>query len=234
MLQTYTASTIVKEEIAPGVFRFVFTLPDKSIAFNAGQYLLLNVPGGYRQYSISSSPHQTDEIEIIVDIAPMGIGSKYLQAFKLGEQVTFRAPLGVFMLQKTNLPKIFLATGTGIAPIKSMVLDLAHRAFVEDYHILWGLRSHKDAYFKRELNNLDRLNRNFHYHICYSREDPEDTTELKGYVQDGLRILFPNNNFLLSHEFYLCGRPNTVDEVKKALRTEFTVPESHIFNEKFT
>ena len=195
---------------------------------------MLNVTGRYRQYSISSSPQQTQEVEIVADTTPMGAGSKYLLSLQLHDPVTFRAPLGVFVLQQTDLPKIFLATGTGIAPLKSMVLDLAARDFKEDYHLLWGIRTHSDAYFKNDFEQLDTLHPSFHYHMCFSQEDPRDTTELKGHVQDGLKTLFPNINFVRNYEFYICGRSQTVDGIKESLLNDFQIPASRTFHEKFT
>ena len=235
MLQTYTARTIVTQEISAHIYRFVFALENNAtLAFNPGQYFLLNIPNGYRQYSISSSPANNRELEMVADVGPMGEGSKYLLSLKKDTLVTFRAPLGIFMLQRTAAPKNFLATGTGVTPFKSMILDLDARNFNEDYHLLWGLRTHSDIYFKHEFEHLAAQNKMFHYHICYSQDDPRDNTELKGYVQDALRILYPNNYVLEKYEWYICGRPQRVDSIKNSLLNDFGILTDHIFNEKFT
>lgn len=235
MLQTYTARTTVIEEVAARIYRFEFALEgSKSISFVPGQYMLLNIPEGYRQYSISSPPIQTSQLEIVADVAPMGSGSRYLLSLKKNSLITFRAPLGVFMLQQTTMPKFFLATGTGVAPMKSMILDLITHDFQEDYHLVWGLRTHDDVYFKREFAQLGEQNPKFHHHICFSQDDPQDNTELKGYVQHALRILHPDNYGLEKYEWYLCGRPQTVDSIRQSLINDFDVSSVNIYNEKFT
>lgn len=234
MLQTYRAQTSVSEEIAPHIYRFVFSLLEgKSLSFVPGQYLLLNIPNGTRQYSFSSSP-QNPLIEIIVDISPMGEGSKYLSSLRVGDEVTFRAPMGVFTLRQTPAPKIFMATGTGIAPMKSMALSLAAQNFAARYHIIWGLRKREDAYFRHEFEELDKQNANFQFHFCFSQSEPQETHELSGYVDKGLRTLYPENIFLMDTEFYLCGRPETVDAIQKTLIKDFDIAPGHIFLEKFT
>lgn len=235
MLQTYTARTTEIEVVAEHIYRYVFTLENKAtLNFVPGQYILLNIPGGYRQYSISSAPQNGGFVETVVDVRPMGPGSKYLLSLKIDDQVTFRAPLGVFVLQKTSLPKFFLATGTGIAPLKSMALDLAARNFTDDFHLLWGLRNHQDVYFKRLFEELDTRIPTFHHHFCFSQDEPRDNTELSGRIPEALRTLWIDNTLLSNYEWYICGRPDTVDSIRQALLQDFGIKQDHIFNEKFT
>ena len=108
MLRAYKAQVRKKRKIAPNVYFFQFKLIyPKSITFKPGQYFLLHTNDTVRHYSFSNSPTQKDCIDTIVDVSPMGIGSKFLLGLKLNDYVSLRAPLGQFFLQLTNKPKIF-------------------------------------------------------------------------------------------------------------------------------
>ncbi len=237
MLQTYRARLSEKQELATKIYRFVFTLEaPQQVNFTAGQYLLLEVKGGYRQYSISSPPSQKTALETIVDVTPMGIGSKHLLSLNIGDTVSFRAPLGMFFLQTTNKPKLFLATGTGIAPIKAMILTLVEKGFSGPFQLFWGLRNKQDIYFQDLWASLKQKNSNFDYTYCLSREKDRLEKIFPGHIQDALKnFRFLNSNFQLHDaEFYLCGRPQTVDALKQFLLEELNISTKQVFHEKFT
>src|SRR3989338_11515258 len=147
MLKHYTATLITKNKLAQNVLQFWFTLNDDTLVFKPGQYILLEVGKGFRQYSIASSPVFDRKFELLVDTTPMGIGSQYLTNLGIGNAIHFRAPLGVFVLQDSKLPKMFLATGSGIAPMKSM-LEFLHGTHARHKRtLLWGLQSAKRLYY---------------------------------------------------------------------------------------
>lgn len=234
MLQTYTAKLKQKQQLVDKIYRFVFTLQNQAeINFTAGQYFLLDVKGGYRQYSISSPPSQKNALETVVDITPMGLGSKYLLSLKLGDTVSFRAPLGLFFLQKSEKPKLFLATGTGIAPMKSMILDLIEQKFTQPFQLFWGLRTKEDLYFQNLWSTLKQQNSNFNYTYCLSRETEKLNNVYNGYIQDALKN-FALPFQLTTCEYYLCGRPQTVEALKQFLLQELKINPQQIFYEKFS
>lgn len=157
----------------------IFSLVDPShIVFQPGQYILLNVEGGFRQYSIVSTPKNDQVFEILIDVFPMGIGSKYLLKLQPKDIITFRAPLGLFILSKKEVPKIFLGTGSGIAPLKSMIQELIEDQFSKPMYLMWGLRTAKDMYYQNEIKELAQRNTNFHYAYCLSREQNLPNTHL--------------------------------------------------------
>lgn len=241
MLQNYVAKVKTKQELLKNIFRFEFSLLKPSIIeFKAGQYLLLDVKQGFRHYSISSSPRQNHILETVVDTAPMGIGSQYLLSLNVGDKVNFKAPIGLFILPATTKTKIFLATGTGIVPLISMLTSLAETKFKKNYQLFWGLRTKTDLYFTDRLASLQKQNPNFDYTYCLSKEEVKDEQCFSGHIQDALLILnskfsIPTNSAgKLNYEFYLCGRPQTVDQLKQFLIDNIKVSETQIFHEKFT
>jgi NAD(P)H-flavin reductase len=235
MLNTYNAKVNRIDTLIPNkIYRFLFSLEEpKTIEFSAGQYLMLHVNDNYRLYSISSSPSEKTKLETIVDVTPNGIGSKYLQNLKIGDSVKFRAPIGLFTLQKTNLPKIFIGTGTGIVPLLSMIRHLTENKFNKKYLLLWGLSDISCIYNKDILNSLCKQNSYFSYIFCLSKCLEKNTNIHNGRVQKCLQELSKNVNFN-GNEFYICGRPTTVENVKQFLHKDLSITPENIFFENFT
>ena len=234
MLQSFDATLKETSKLAENIHHFVFSFINQELEFEAGQYMLVEVGGGYRQYSIGSSPNQKKEVETVVDVTPMGLGSKYLLNLKVGDEVKFRAPLGVFKLQTTSKPKFFLGTGTGIVPLKSMILALTESSFASSYNLYWGLRTKENLYFQSLWQELKTKNSQFSYQYCLSQEkEPLDNVFL-GHIQEALLKTQKDLSILKAAEYYLCGRPQTVAMLQDFLLNDLQIPDAQIFHEKFT
>jgi len=234
MLYQCAATVKAKEEVAPFIYRFVFTLKDPPlISFTPGQYILLQIPDGFRQYSISSAPSESTRIETMVDVTPMGPGSRYLLQLKEGGVVNFRAPIGVFTLKENHRPKILLATGTGIAPLKSMILHIAQQQPVPDLYLFWGLRRKKDVYFTSLWSEINAKHPNFSYHICLSRERMDEPHYFNGHMQECITSSI-TPEVAAQADWYLCGRPIVVESLVTFIQQQYTVPKDRFFHEKYT
>jgi ferredoxin-NADP reductase len=122
--------------------RSIFLEPDEALAFRPGQFLSCLVPAGdaalNRPYSIASSPGDA-RVELLLDLVPGGPGSTYLFARRPGDVVRFTGPWGTFVLDE--LPEaevVFVAEGTGIAPIRPMLRDAARRPRRPPLRLLYG------------------------------------------------------------------------------------------------
>lgn len=231
MLQNYTATLSVKQPLTKTVYRFEFSLPkSQTLIFTPGQYLLLEINGLYRQYSLSNSPSQKQSLETFIDLKPMGPGSLYLQSLKVGDKVNFRAPLGLFTLKPTQKPKYFLATGVGISPIKAMILDLYEKSFASPFQLFWGLASKQDLYLQDLWLKISQENSFFQYTYCLSKEILSKNNCFNGHVQMALASV----KLVPESEFYLCGRPTTVSVLQEFLLTKLKVLPQFIFHENFT
>lgn len=235
MLYQCAATVTAKEEVAPCVYRFIFTLTKPpSIPFTPGQYVLLQIPDGFRQYSISSPPSQSADIETIIDVTPMGTGSRYLLQLKLGDVVHFRAPAGIFTLRENQNPKIFLATGTGITPLKSMLQHIAQQQLMPDSYLLWGLREKKDVYLTALWNEISVRHPNFSYHICLSREQTNgEPRYFSGHLQDCITAHI-TPEIAMKADWYLCGRPIVLDSLITFIQQKYAVPKDRFLHEKYT
>jgi NAD(P)H-flavin reductase len=230
-MQNYQACLKEKKVLTKNVFRFQFELlKPKEINFLPGQYLLLDIKEGYRQYSISSPPSQMHYVETIVDLSPMGEGSKYLLNLKLGGTVSFRAPMGQFILRENSLPKFFLATGAGISPLKAMIQHLLEKNASEPLTLLWGLPKENNLYLDLFWQSLAKKNANFQYYYCFSQQNFKKPHSFCGHIQNKLS----ETNISKNSQFYLCGRPEVVESLQKHLCHTLGVAKENVFYEKYS
>jgi len=162
------------------------------------------------------------------------VGSTYLQKIKLGEEVEILAPLGQFVIQKTELRNnnlLFVATGSGIVPLWSMINDLLiNKHERRQMRLHWGMRSEEDLFWVDNLERLAETYPNFVFDIVLSK--PSEKWELcSGHVQDCLMRDFPQG--LTQWEAYVCGRQAVVIEIAAKLE-ELGMKREDIYHEKFS
>jgi ferredoxin-NADP reductase len=237
-IQRYTARVSESEPVAAKYhFLHIELIEPHRLSFVAGQYILLEVPGTEQKksYSICSSATVDHALQFLIDVSPGGFGSKYIQALKPGDEVHFMAPVGQFVIAQPDTPVgarekalVFVATGTGITPIKSMVMDqLQVKKDTRPMIVYWGLRYENDVCWLEDFEELARTFPNFQLHLVLSKAE-ESWPLCRGHVTDCLEI----------HEqpqdagYYLCGNKPMIDEVQKMLLAKGILQE-HIHHEKF-
>ena len=150
-----------KQNLAPKVYKLVFSIID-NIEFNfaAGQFIALIVAENTKRfYSIASSPSNKN-IELLVDTAPGGPGSVFFENVKEGDIVDAIGPFGQFVY-KSQEDAFFIATGTGIAPFRSIIIDQLEKGNVNKLTLVWGLRHEENVYLEDELKSLSEKYPNF-------------------------------------------------------------------------
>ena len=216
-------------------FRFVhleLIEPDR-LEFLAGQYISIDMGEGYRRsYSIVSSPSEGHAVELCVDITPGHKGSQFFQKLKPGDEVKFIAPLGRLVMTEADKQRekqlLFVATGSGIAPLRSMILDLLEdKGDKRLIRLFWGLRFVKDMFWEEEFRLKHESFPNFHYKLMLSKP-PVKWPLLAGYSTHEIKALELDDTWGV----YLCGNPEMITEVK-ALAEKKGVPENQIHFEKF-
>ena len=207
---------------------------DETLDFLPGQYTSLKVSeeGMRRSYSIASLPGEKS-IDLLVDVTPMGVGSKYILGLKVGDMVEVLGFLGKFTidpsLQYEAKHILFLATGTGIAPFKPMIEDLLYRKhYPEEVRLIWGMRHEEELYWLKEMDNINRDFDNFEFETVISKPS-DDWPGFRGHVGDVVDDLRQDWSTTL---VYLCGAPEMITEMELKLR-EKGVPEAHVFYEKY-
>ncbi|MDP2172519.1 MAG: 2Fe-2S iron-sulfur cluster binding domain-containing protein [Candidatus Cloacimonadaceae bacterium] len=195
----------------------------EKIDFKAGQYIqLITQPYAKmrqsvsRAYSISSKPEEDDRIQLIIRYVPEGICTTWVhQQLKVGDEVSFTGPYGDFFLRDTDADILFVAGGSGKAPIKSILDHLQVVGTQRRMTYFFGARSKKDLYLTEEMKAFESVFEYFRYEPVLSQPKAEDNWDGKtGYVMPFLKetIRDPQNT-----EAYLCGSPGMIDAVSKAL-----------------
>lgn len=229
--QIFTATTTTVNHLASDYYQIRFTLKSPDfISFFAGQYISFHVgpPKMRHPMSIISPPQTGDAIEILQDASPGGQGSKWALQLKAGDEVQFTGPLGKFTVHKeSNKKKVFIATGCGIAPFRSMILDYLS-AGTATVALYWGLRHESDLFWQDEWKQLEKQYPSFTYHPALSQPQNGWQGQI-GHVTD---YFIAEEKDLENSEFYLCGNRGMIVDTRKFL-TEHAVAEEAIFTEFF-
>lgn len=192
--------------------------------FIPGQFITFDLPihekrnKRLRSYSIASAPSRDNELELIIGKVPDGDASKFLfdpEQCTVGTTLSYRGPLGVFNLPK-DLDKhhIFVCTGTGIAPFRSMIKHIANQNLpFKSIDLVYGARRVEDIHYKDEFESLAADLDNFNYHVCLSREEYKG---YKGYVHEIYQKVAASKTHA-DVEFMFCGWRDMVDQARKEL-----------------
>ncbi len=218
------------EYLNENIARITLRLPSKSsFNFVPGQYVNLIKGSIKRSYSIANCNQEDEKLHFFIKNYPNGVFSKYwFENARVNDLIRLEGPLGTFFLRNSNKKEIvFLATGTGIAPVKAIVEQLISRGiekFNQKITIFWGARKSADFFWKpnfiiKKINFIPVLSR------------PEENWEGQfGYVQDILIKMF--SNVLDDIEVYACGSNDMINESHSKLR-ELGLSEKHYFSDAF-
>jgi ferredoxin-NADP reductase len=177
--------------------------------FVAGQWLSLKhrQSAGQeitRAYSIASPPEEGNGFALCLNRVPHGFMSNFLYDLREGEELSCQGPFGDFILRPPVRDTIFIATGTGIAPFRSMlrwVLGKDSRHQGKQFWLVFGSRFEADIYYHQEFVRLAAEHANFHYLPTLSRGGTQWTGR-RGYVQDHVRGTLAGRTDI---EAYVCG-----------------------------
>lgn len=232
--QQYTAVIESKELLTKNIYLVNFRLQNPAtLLFLPGQTISLHVGERInRSMSIASAPGDTTHILMVHDVTPMGPGSKWTLAHNVGDTATFMAPLGIFLLDPSPRKKVFIATGTGIAPFRSMLLDIFSNSELRTQHselvLYWGLRHEEDVYWKKEFEDLTRKHPNFNFKLTLSKAG-DAWKGLRGRVTEHV---IKEEQQLMESEYYLCGNKEMVKEMEEKLMGA-GVPKAQVYKEMY-
>jgi NAD(P)H-flavin reductase len=206
--------------------RFALLKPD-TIDFKPGQFVsfdVLNPRTGRtvtRPYSIASPPSQRNGVMLVLNLVPDGPGSTYLFGLREGDVVEFKGAAGTFYLRdEPDRDLLFIATGTGIAPFRSMLHDLADRRFPRGVTLYWGLRRQQDLYYQDELEALAGRLPGFTAVTTLSRPEPGWTGET-GRVT---RLAEERVRSVKHLAVYLCGNSGMLQDVSEIINKKGLCP----------
>ena len=230
---SYRATVERIESLSYNVRSFRFKLVEPpTLEFEAGQFVILNVPKNgqivKRAYSIASPPHEPGVLEFAIQHVEGGIASTYLWKLKEGDPVSLSGPHGRFLLkQPFDYDPVFLALGTGVAPLRSMVKHLIHLNVSRDVWLLFGCRYEHALLYESEFRALASLRHNFHYIPTVSR--PKEWHGEVGHIQQTFQKHITDTS---NKELYLCGWLEVVKAVCSDLE-RYGIPKEKLHYEEW-
>ena len=222
--------------------RYWMQVPElEKLDFKPGQFVTLDLPihekknKRWRSYSIASWPDGTNVFELVIVLLEDGAGTSYLfKEVKVGDEISFRGPVGVFTLpDDLDTDYYFICTGTGIAPFRSMLHGIAINAIPhKNVYLIFGTRKKENLLYYEELKNLAAANPGIHYIPVLSREDWDGATGYVHQVYKDLILAKKVGDELPPAHFYLCGWKNMIDEAKQT-KTELGYDRKMIHQELY-
>ncbi|MBI3247332.1 MAG: FAD-dependent oxidoreductase [Deltaproteobacteria bacterium] len=196
--------------------------PTRRLNFQPGQFLSFSLPVAgkmlTRPYSIASDPVEDAPLEICFNLVPGGLGSSYLFDCQVGDCLNFTGPWGTFVLDHPlSVECVFLAEGTGIAPIRPMIRQMLALPRPVPMRLLYSARRESDLLYRQELETWARDYPSFHFEPILS-EPPSSWLERQGtWVEHAeRRYLLADQD--RSRHFFICGVGSSVTQLRDLLR----------------
>ena len=231
------ARILKMERAASDVMITTLGLPvNEATVFRAGQYIDIISAGGLRRsYSIASAPSNDGvrQIELHIRHLPGGaFTDRLFGSIQPRGMLKVEFPLGSFFLRdKSDKPIILLASGTGFAPIKSIVLDSLRRGLTRPMTLYWGGRRREDLYMMELCEQWARE----HAHIKFVPVLSEPTPACGWRGRTGLvhRAVMEDYPSLAEHQVYSCGAPVVIDSARQDYTMHCGLPHAEFFADSF-
>ena len=255
MWKWYDAQIIDIKQQSPTTRLFKLRVSEP-IDFKAGQFVTMDLPISdkrlkrWRSYSIANAPKNilknaenaqntegsSDSTELefsIVKSENSTGGSRYLfEEATIGTPIRFKGPDGAFTLRESSAGKdlVFICTGTGVAPFRSMIWDIYNQKLPHrNIHLIFGGRRAHDILFREEFEFLEKNLENFRFDAALSRET--DWTGAKGYVHSVYTEGY--KNIRSDVHFYICGWSKMIDDAVAKLIVDLGYDKSQVFYELY-
>lgn len=215
--EDFTAKVIRIDQVNDKV-KVLFFECDKDFNYQAGQFVNLKFEDPFgeqgliqRAYSIASVSNGK-VFELCVEIIEGGRGSTYINNLQVGNEVKMKAPFGFCCIKEDNKNDlVMVGTGTGIAPIKAILEELAAKNDERRIDVFFGVRHETDLFYMEELSDLEANLTNMNLHVTLSQPQSEEWSGLSGRVTTHLE------EFDFGHmpDVYLCGGMAMIKDVMK-------------------
>lgn len=212
------ATLVESREIAPDIRHFVFTIEgEDSFAFAPGQFVSFTEQFDgkpiTRAYSIASTP-DGNRFELCLNRVKDGRFSPHLFGLKPGEKVLMKGPVGTFTLRDPLRDAVFVATGTGIAPMRGLLRQALGSGSQAHFTLLFGVRHEHGLLYRDEFEAMAAAHPNFLFVPTLTRPS-ESWAGLTGRVQQHLDKVLAGRTDL---DIYICGLKEMVNSVRDLLK----------------
>jgi NAD(P)H-flavin reductase len=236
--QTFTARLTKSILLSPETKHLELTVEGvDEFRFTPGQFISIKESKAdgkehTRAYSIASPPRANATFDLCLNRVDHGFLSNWLCGLEEGATVKFHGPHGMFTLREPRKDAVFIATGTGIAPLRGIVhwlFEKPERNREQEYWLVFGTRYEHSIYYRDEFEQIARQNPNFHYVPTLSRGG-DDWQGRRGYVQDHVREIVAERSEM---QAYICGLHLMVDANRKLLKEELGWDRKQIVFERY-
>ncbi len=234
LVEDFQATVVAIEPLSPTIVELKLSI-DRSMQFQAGQYVNISVPGveGTRAFSIANPPSQADIIDLHIRKVPGGAATTYIhEQLSVGDILELSGPYGQFFVRDSD-PKdtIFIAGGSGLSSPESMILDMLEKGTDKNIYLFQGARNVAELYHREKLEALAAEHANFQYIPALNEPAAdEDWSGFVGFVHEAAIAHFDGK--FAGHKAYLCGPPLMIDAAITALM-QGRLFENDIHMEKF-
>jgi CDP-4-dehydro-6-deoxyglucose reductase len=227
------------EHVAPDVMIIYLKLPaNERLQFLAGQYIdILMKDGKRRSFSLANAPHDDELLQLHVRNYRGGTFAEHVfTRMKERDILRFEGPLGTFFLREdSDKPIIFIASGTGFAPVKGILEHVFHvntRGSTRKMALYWGNRTKADLYMANLPESWQREHDNFRFIPVLSEALPADNWNGRsGLVHQAVLQDFSD---LSGYQVYACGAPAMVEAAHRDFISSRGLPENEFFSDAFT
>ncbi|RNL58810.1 NADH:ubiquinone reductase (Na(+)-transporting) subunit F [Zhongshania marina] len=207
----------------------------KPMQFQAGQYINLNIPGidGARAFSMANTPKDTQDIELHIRLVDGGLATEYIHNnLCIGDELALSGPYGQFFVRDSlQGDLLFIAGGSGLSSIQSMILELVAKSDKRKITLCQGARNKAELYNQDLFENLEKNNLNFKYIPALSDiSDQENWAGYRGFVHEAANEFFHGK--FADLKAYLCGPPMMINAAISTLM-KGRLFERDIFMERF-
>jgi CDP-4-dehydro-6-deoxyglucose reductase len=218
------------ERLTPDVMALYLKLPaNERLQFLAGQYIdILMKDGKARSFSLANAPHDDEFLQLHVRNIPGGTFSQYVfNGMKERDILRIKGPLGTFALQEdSGKPIVFVASGTGFAPVKAIIEHALHIGIKRTVHFYWGGRTQADLYM------LDKIKEWQARGIAFTPViSDESWAGRMGFVHQAVLDDFAD---LSGYQVYACGAPVVVEAAARDFTSLRGLPREEFFADAFS
>lgn len=212
--------------------------PEEGIKFKPGQYVQLEVPKydktketEFRAYSISSDSSRHDKLGLVITKIPEGAVTTYVHEYlKIGDELTLYGPYGDFYLKDSDRDILLIATGSGLAPMISILHQIERENIKRGTTLFFGAKTRDDLYFYEKLREFEKNINSFKFYPVLSRAEDDTSWEgEKGRVTNLIEKFIHDNAEI---DVYLCGAPPMIESCMDILIKK-GIPEKQMCFDKF-
>ncbi|MBY6240457.1 2Fe-2S iron-sulfur cluster-binding protein [Methylosinus sp. Sm6] len=222
-----------------GAVRLVLRYEDdpthgRAAEFIPGQFMELTLPGTSitRAYSLANTPNWEGTLELSIRLHPQGAFSAYLAGrAEIGDVLHVKGPQGSFIVDDgSQAPRWFVAGGTGVAPILSMLRQMAELGDARESHLFFGVNTQDELFATDVVEELSKSLPGFGATLCVWRPGP-DWSGFAGTPAEALAAALADSS--TRPDIYVCGPPKLI-EATEAVALAGGVPHDRIFSERFS